>query len=219
MSAPSPSPGEAGHFPPIGTAVEFRPRTGTMQEWNAAYVRVEDYLRAHRIHNRLHQSRLIQQILDLRGAQLRVSNIAVEVEHAEGGARIVGDAHQLQQVFLNLMLNAEQAILGSGVGSAIRVQTQTRRDGERERVVVQVIDNGPGIDADVLPHVFDPFFTTKPVGQGTGLGLSVSYGIVQQHGGELTVESRPGRTRMPSRSARRRLARMTFGISSAGLRM
>ena len=139
-------------------------------------------------------AKVIQQILDIRGAQFRVSGIRVEIEHAEGGAKIIGDTHQLQQVFLNLMLNAEQAILGSGVGNAIWVQTQTRHEGDRAWVVIDVIDNGPGIPPDVLPHVFNPFFTTKPVGQGTGLGLSVSYGIVQQHGGRLTVDSQPGRT-------------------------
>jgi two-component system NtrC family sensor kinase len=139
-------------------------------------------------------AKIIQQILDIRGAQFRVSGIRVEVEHAELGVKIIGDSHQLQQVFLNLMLNAEQAILGSGVGDAIRVQTQTRSEGDRTWVVIDVIDNGPGIPPDVLPHVFNPFFTTKPVGQGTGLGLSVSYGIVQQHGGRVTVDSQPGRT-------------------------
>ncbi|MGH7943983.1 MAG: hypothetical protein ACREH8_06565 [Opitutaceae bacterium] len=64
MNTSQPAAGNIVNFPPIGSAAEFRPRTGTMDEWNAAYVRVEDYLRAHRIHNRLHQSRLIQQILE-----------------------------------------------------------------------------------------------------------------------------------------------------------
>src|SRR5687767_4079355 len=64
MSTSEPAPENVVSFPPIGSAAEFRPRSGTMDEWNAAYVRVEDYLRAHRIHNRLHQSRLIQQILE-----------------------------------------------------------------------------------------------------------------------------------------------------------
>jgi len=138
--------------------------------------------------------KVIDQILELRAAQLRLSGIAVEIEHAEGGAQTIGDAHQLQQVFLNLILNAEQAILAGGVGDALRVRTEIRREGDAAWIVVTTTDNGPGIPSDVLPHVFDPFFTTKPVGQGTGLGLSVSYGIVQQHGGRLTVESRPGHT-------------------------
>ncbi len=107
--------------------------------------------------------------------------------------------HQLQQVFLNLLLNAEQAILGSGVGDhrvgdRIHISTRARDEDGEQWVVIRVADNGPGIPPDVLPRIFEPFFTTKNVGEGTGLGLSVSYGIVQQHGGRLTAESRPGRT-------------------------
>jgi signal transduction histidine kinase len=112
---------------------------------------------------------------------------------------VQGDPHQLRQVLLNLVLNAEQAILGSGVGArragdCIRVSTSERLDGDRTWVVAQVADNGPGIPAEVLPRIFEPFFTTKKIGQGVGLGLSVSYGIVEQHGGRLSVESRPGKS-------------------------
>jgi two-component system NtrC family sensor kinase len=102
-------------------------------------------------------------------------------------------------VLLNLILNAEQAILGSGVGGRrtgdrIRITTSARRVGDTTWVVAQVSDNGPGIPVAVLPRVFEPFFTTKKVGEGAGLGLSVSYGIVEQHGGRLSAESEPGRT-------------------------
>jgi len=72
------------------------------------------------------------------------------------------------------------------------LNTTVSRDGRM--VHAEVIDDGPGIPQDALPHVFEPFFSTKPVGSGTGLGLSVSYGIVEEHGGHLVVESRPGRT-------------------------
>ena len=105
-----------------------------------------------------------------------------------------GDVHQLQQVFLNLLLNAEHAIMTGGTGDTIRVRARERTEGERRWVVVEFEDNGPGIPPEVMPRIFEPFFTTKKVGEGTGLGLSVSYGIVQQHGGRLTVESVPGRT-------------------------
>jgi signal transduction histidine kinase len=92
---------------------------------------------------------------------------------------------QLDQVLLNLLANAAQAISGPGT-----IAIETRREGDR--VVVRVADSGPGIPADVLPRVFDPFFTTKPVGEGTGLGLSISYEIVKRHGGEIQAESPAG---------------------------
>ena len=142
---------------------------------------------------------VIQQILGLRDTQLALSSIRLETEFGDDVPSAQGDPHQLQQVFLNLILNAEQAILGNGVGGrrigdCIRVTTGARRDGDSVWVVARIADNGPGIPAEVLPRIFEPFFTTKRVGEGTGLGLSVSYGIIEQHGGQLSVESAPGRT-------------------------
>jgi two-component system NtrC family sensor kinase len=92
----------------------------------------------------------------------------------------------LNQVFLNMVQNACQAMEGRG-----RLHIATRVSGDE--VVISFRDDGPGMPADVLEHVFDPFYTTKPVGQGTGLGLSVSHGIVQRHGGRIEVDSAPGR--------------------------
>jgi two-component system NtrC family sensor kinase len=142
---------------------------------------------------------VVRQILTLRETQLAVSGIRVETDFAADVASAEGDSHQLQQVVLNLILNAEQAILGSGVGGRrtgdhIRIITSTRQMGDATWVITQVADNGPGISPAVLPRVFEPFFTTKKVGDGAGLGLSVSYGIVEQHAGRLSVESEPGRT-------------------------
>lgn len=142
---------------------------------------------------------VVRPILTLRETQLAVSGIRVETDFAADAPRAEGDSHQLQQVVLNLILNAEQAILGSGVGGRrtgdhIRITTSLRRIGDATRVIMQVADNGPGISPAVQPRVFEPFFTTKQVGDGAGLGLSVSYGIVEQHGGRLSVESEPGRT-------------------------
>jgi signal transduction histidine kinase len=94
-------------------------------------------------------------------------------------------AGQLNQVWMNLLVNAAQAIKGEG---AVTVATECRGDS----VVVRVCDTGGGIAPEHLPRIFDPFFTTKPVGEGTGLGLSVTYGIVERHGGTIEVESRPG---------------------------
>lgn len=137
---------------------------------------------------------VIEQTIALRATRLRLSGIRVELDHAPGVEPAEGDVHQLQQVFLNLLLNAEHAIMTGGRGDTIRVRARERTEGGRSWVVVEFEDNGPGITPEVMPRIFEPFFTTKKVGEGTGLGLSVSYGIVQQHGGRLTVESVPGRT-------------------------
>jgi signal transduction histidine kinase len=93
---------------------------------------------------------------------------------------------QLNQVFMNLIVNASQAIQANGV---ITVRTGCTDDW----VWVEVGDNGAGIAPDILTRIFDPFFTTKPVGKGTGLGLSLSYNIVTKHGGRIEVASEPGK--------------------------
>src|SRR6185369_11940081 len=98
------------------------------------------------------------------------------------------DPHQVQQVFLNLINNARQAIEASQPSGSIRITTQTC--GLNVRIIFQ--DNGPGIPEGNLSKVFDPFFTTKDVGKGTGLGLSLCYGIINEHGGTINVRSEPG---------------------------
>jgi len=95
-------------------------------------------------------------------------------------------------VFLNLLLNAEQAILELRPQGRILVRTRVSAD--NRTIYADVVDDGPGILPDALPRVFEPFFTTKTVGSGTGLGLSVSYGILEEHGGKLSVQSKPGET-------------------------
>ena len=89
---------------------------------------------------------------------------------------------------MNLLVNARQAI-----GKQGKITIITRYDPEREEVMIQVMDNGSGIQPENLNRIFDPFFTTKATGEGTGLGLSVSYGIVQDHKGRILVESEPGK--------------------------
>ncbi|MBN1503759.1 MAG: two-component sensor histidine kinase, partial [Candidatus Eisenbacteria bacterium] len=100
--------------------------------------------------------------------------------------RILGDKNQLQQVFLNISLNACEAMEGGGT-----LKIGTSADGGRVRVAFQ--DTGCGIKQENLEDIFEPFFTTKPPTKGTGLGLSVSYGIVQRHGGTIEVESALGK--------------------------
>jgi signal transduction histidine kinase len=99
-------------------------------------------------------------------------------------------ATQISQVLLNLLVNAVQAIEASGRQGDGRIRVATRQDGDQ--LILEVEDNGTGIDPKDLPHLFDPFFTTKPVGEGTGLGLSISHGIITGHGGRIEVDSRPG---------------------------
>ena len=106
---------------------------------------------------------------------------------------------ELNQVFMNLLLNAAQAV-AEGDGGAIAVNTGV----EGDKVWIEVTDNGSGISTENLPRVFDPFFTTKPIGRGTGLGLSMAFGIVRQHGGDIAVTSVIGtgstfRVRLPIR--------------------
>lgn len=112
---------------------------------------------------------------------------SVAVERRFGAVpAVVCSPSQINQVFLNLVTNAVQA-MDDGRGT---LTLSTRVDGEG--VAVEVADSGKGIPPEVLPKIFDPFFTTKDVGKGTGLGLSISYKIVQQHGGRIDVVSQPG---------------------------
>jgi len=127
---------------------------------------------------------LLDAVLRVAAPQLRES---AAIQRAYGPiAPVIGDAQELKQVFLNLVINASQAIAGD---EPIRIRTEQRD----ARVVVSVEDDGCGIAPDVMAHIFDPFFTTKRVGEGTGLGLSIAYQIVRNHGGDLTVESEVGR--------------------------
>ena len=106
----------------------------------------------------------------------------------EGLPPILVDKHQIEQVLVNLLLNAIQAVEGEGEGA---IEISTRFEGSR--FMIKVSDNGAGIPPENLPRIFDPFFTTKGVGKGTGLGLSVSRGIIERHGGRIEVESSGGR--------------------------
>jgi C4-dicarboxylate-specific signal transduction histidine kinase len=97
----------------------------------------------------------------------------------------------LQQALLNVIINAEHAVLGGG--SARRIEITTAINQPRKNVTVTFRDYGPGIAADVMPRIFDPFFTTKPIGEGTGLGLSICHRIVSDLRGSIEVESERGR--------------------------
>jgi len=161
---------------------------------------------------------IVERTLALRSYELKVENIQVELLLDPALPRTLADAHQLQQVVLNLLLNAEQAILhgssepaaadgqaeavkNSGQGR-IRIRTSVLAGAQPVRLLLEFSDNGPGIPAHLTSRVFDPFFTTKPVGLGTGLGLSIAYGIVHAHGGEIYLDAgRSGGGGISSRGA------------------
>ncbi len=131
---------------------------------------------------------ILEKTLDLLGPSLRNEGIEVVKEIEPDLPYVLADFHQMQQVLTNLITNAQQAMATGGKPGRLFLGTCVR-DG---RVVMEVKDNGPGIPPEVLPRIFDPFFSTKKQGRGTGLGLSVSYGIVREHGGELRVSTRIG---------------------------
>jgi PAS domain S-box-containing protein len=136
-------------------------------------------------------NQVVRETLALRAYEQRLSNIAIIDALAAGLPLVFADPHQLQQVLLNLVINAEQAMMmAHGRGTLI---LRSWHDADADAVILEVNDDGPGVPDDVQPKIFDPFFTTKEVGKGTGLGLTVAYAIVQEHGGRITLKSLPDR--------------------------
>ena len=128
-----------------------------------------------------------RRVVALREYGLRMSNVELHLSFPASLPRVLADSGQLQQVILNLFLNAEQAMHGQTMK---RLSIAARHDTEANAVELSVTDSGHGIEAANLSRVFDPFFTTREVGEGTGLGLSICYGIVRDHGGQITIESK-----------------------------
>ncbi|MFZ5623090.1 MAG: hybrid sensor histidine kinase/response regulator [Gemmatimonadota bacterium] len=132
---------------------------------------------------------LLEGVVALLRTQLQVDRIAIHMEVAPHVPAPYLDANQMQQVFLNLLTNAAQAIASTGRGGAITICVRPWRDG----VAVDVSDDGPGMSPELAAQVFEPFFTTKGEGKGTGLGLSISQGIVKEHGGRITLTTSEGK--------------------------
>lgn len=147
----------------------FSRRTEPKKEWN----RLDD---------------ILQKTLEMRLYELRTKNIEVLLELAADLPSVMVDFHQIQQVFLNIIGNAEQAMAESGKAGTLKIKTEGC--GDYARVIFA--DNGPGIPPNVKDKLFDPFFTTRSDIGGTGLGLSICHGIVTEHGGKIYVESDPG---------------------------
>jgi signal transduction histidine kinase len=132
----------------------------------------------------------LSRVLALRAPAFRAAGIEVVRRHDEGLPRVKGDPLLLQQALLNIVLNAEQAI--GATGGRIETRTKLVEQNHEQKVIVEIRDTGPGIPPQVLPRIFEPFYTTKEVGKGTGLGLAITYGIIQEHGGEVLASNHPG---------------------------
>jgi two-component system, NtrC family, sensor kinase len=129
----------------------------------------------------------LEDVVSLLAHQLELDGIRL-VKNLQGAIPpLIADGEKLKQVFMNLLMNARQAIAGKGT-----IAIDTYLDDSSNRVNIRISDTGSGIADEVIDKIFDPFFTTKPVGEGTGLGLSVSYGIIQDHNGRIEVQSQPG---------------------------
>jgi two-component system sensor histidine kinase/response regulator len=133
---------------------------------------------------------VIDEAIELLAYELRTDNVTVTVHAADGLPTLWADAHQLHQVIVNLVANAHQAMRQTPGPRAIAISAQT--DAARGEIRLEVADTGPGIPPEFRSKIFEPFFTTKPAGQGTGLGLSLCRGIVEDHGGSIVVDSELG---------------------------
>jgi signal transduction histidine kinase len=134
-------------------------------------------------------NKLIEMALEIVGYSLRTGNIEVVTQLEPKLPLVLVDTSQIQQVLLNIINNAQEAIEAGGQPGRIQITTETQTPNIR----ISIQDNGPGIPRDHLPRLFDPFFTTKEVGKGTGLGLSLCYGYIKEHGGTITPESQLGK--------------------------
>ena len=136
----------------------------------------------------LDMNEMVKTVLKLRNHEQSEKNIRVVTRLTPGMPKIMGNEAQLQQVFLNIVVNAEQAMFETHQKGTLTIST--KRSGDFIRA--SFCDDGPGIQESQMPHLFTPFFTTKGIGKGTGLGLSTAYGIVLEHGGDVHAESQPG---------------------------
>ncbi len=130
---------------------------------------------------------LVQRVLELRSYDFAVRNITLDMTLDTRMERCWVDPDQIQQVLFNVIKNAEQAMIDAHGGGKLTVVTQGGPTGAR----ISIADDGPGIPPDIQRRIFDPFFTTKDAGEGTGLGLTICYGIIDEHGGRIWTEDRP----------------------------
>ena len=143
--------------------------------------------------------RIVRDAIAVRQAQLQAAGVDLTLDAADRLPRVYVDHARLEDVIVNLIQNAEAAIASRREGKSLvrgvpqrargEIKITTRMQTEPDRIFVEVSDNGSGLRKEDLTRVFDPFFTTREVGQGTGLGLSVCYGIIREHGGQITARN------------------------------
>ncbi|MEX2374761.1 MAG: ATP-binding protein, partial [Dehalococcoidia bacterium] len=131
---------------------------------------------------------VVRHILKVQDYRLKMSNVEVREDLPDDLPKVLADRAKLEQVVLNLVVNAEQAMSSSAGEGRLILRTRASAKG----VALHVVDNGPGISANQLENIFDPFFTTKEPGEGTGLGLSLVKDLVNDHDGEIRVDSEVG---------------------------
>jgi two-component system NtrC family sensor kinase len=190
---------KAGWMKDLLDEEEFQ-KSEHLKEYAAAVAKIEEHVdRARKItHNMLGFARrmephlddvdvnhVLDQTIELLANHARINNIRIEKQYGPDLPVIASDQSQLQQVFMNLINNAIDAI---GQDGLIKVESLA----ENPNLLIRISDNGPGIGKDQLRRIFDPFFTTKAAGKGTGLGLSISYSIIERMGGTIIVDSEPG---------------------------
>ena len=132
---------------------------------------------------------VVKKVLELRAYEQKLNNIQVIDNMAQNLPKVTADFFQLQQVFLNIVINAEYFIMKKNTSGTLTITTE----GTDDTVKISFADDGPGIPKENVGHIFDPFFTTKEVGKGTGLGLSICHGIIVAHNGKIYAESEPGK--------------------------
>ncbi len=140
----------------------------------------------------VHLNRVVENSLALVSYQINKSNIKIITQLQPNLPTVLGKQQQLEQVIVNLLLNARDALKGSSEGEINVTTGWHQRDNGLPETFISVRDNGCGIEKQHLAKIFNPFFTTKDIAKGTGLGLSVSFGIAQSHGGRIVVQSEPG---------------------------
>jgi PAS domain S-box-containing protein len=162
-------------------------------------------------------NRLLEKTILLNSNLLKINGVKVQTELGSGLPELIGSEDQLQQVFMNLISNAAEGMATKG-GGVLNIETKhSVKDGQ---IVVRVKDTGPGIPQEDIPKLFEPFFTTKKKGKGVGLGLSVAYGIIKEHGGSFYVNSKEGKgttfkVNLPLKNSSKRLTEEDYPLTAS----